>query len=191
MNNVLISNLTNFVSIIHCAGACDITVKNSVWENNEGQCYNGEAVRNGIFLVDDAGATVQFINTTLYGSPWKKYDSTSTITFDTDSQILNTSDAWYNDETCRFYGLPLYWAHNETVVAGNNCTDEAVPCTEWTEIASIIENGDILYLQEDRHDLPSQFDMLEIKNVWEDQNYTFIGNLLIASRQPSKIGPGA
>ena len=172
------ANNTNFVAMIHCASGslCDVTVSNSLFVNNEGQCFNGDPVRNGIFLNDDAEGTVVFKNTTFYGDPWRSYDSTSTVTFDSHTTIYNTTNAWYNDEQCRKYGLELYYAHNETQVAGNNCTTlSTTPCSTWDEIDGAMQNGDIVYLVDYHHDVTSQFNMREVRNIWEDQNYTFIG----------------
>lgn len=104
IDNCTFSSNKNFVGIIHCTthSNCNISIKNSKFSNNDGLCENGQSVSNGIYLENEANATVVIKNSTFTGIPWIHADSTSNVTIDsvTRSTMYETNATSTINVTC-------------------------------------------------------------------------------------------
>ena len=100
--DIIIDNCTfidnkNFAALIHCdtSSYCDVTIKNSVFERNDGLCGDGQNIENGIYAASGAYGTISIESSMFIGIPWIGADSTSTITIDNETQSM-ISDTMVN-----------------------------------------------------------------------------------------------
>ena len=90
IDNCTFSNNTNFPAIIHCdtSSYCNVVIKNSVFDKNDGLCGDSEILMNGIYLGTSAYGTLEIENTLFIGIPWIDLDATSTISIDNATQSM-------------------------------------------------------------------------------------------------------
>ena len=72
LDNVTIINNKDFASVLMCTtgSQCNVKIRHSTFEGNDGICTDGEWVINGIYLEETAYASVTIENSTFIGIPW-------------------------------------------------------------------------------------------------------------------------
>lgn len=98
--NVMISNCTfvnnkNFAGIIHCSESshCNVSITNSVMQGNDGLCFDGVSLLNGIYLENGTQGYLTITNSLFIGIPWIYNDSSTIMTIDdaTYSMMIDTT----------------------------------------------------------------------------------------------------
>ena len=188
-------NNVGFIGLIHCRSesSCDVSIKNSVFINNEYYgydgsstlCYDGVPIVNSIYLETGAYATlVMTQNTFYYYGPAVIYDVSSSVTISNNDVIdqVSSDDYAYN---CREASTTLYLLNNGTESNAdekNDCTDEENPCSTWMDIMKSVMSGDTIKIGSGQYnvsyplvvDVRYSFDFATFGNNYA--NYTIVGN---------------
>ena len=189
-------NNVGFIGLIHCASGsyCDVTIKNSVFVNNDYDydydygydsrstlCYDGAPIINSIYLETGSYATlVMTRNAFYYYGPTVIYDVSSSVTISNDDVIDQVSS---DDYYCREGSTTLYLSTNGTASdEKNDCTDEDNPCSTWNDIMESVVSGDTIKIGSGQYnvsyplmvDVRYSSDLLTFSNNYA--NFTIVGN---------------
>ena len=115
INNCLFENNANFISIIHCDSdsQCNVNIKNSYFVNNDGLCLGKTRIKNGILLANNANGRVNISNSVFVEYPYIEYDSTSSVSIDSNTYSMMIGDNDTDVESCN--------QHQTVFVSADRC----------------------------------------------------------------------
>ena len=80
----------NFAGIFHCGygSHCNVSIKNSLFEGNDGLCHNDQSITNGFYFEDASTGMVSIENSTFIGIPWIHNNESFSFTLDNATQSM-------------------------------------------------------------------------------------------------------